>query len=570
MFISLSFQRFRKLREIFLCCLLAVFSGQLLANGEMVGNEHLADSWPLALKEVASVIIPSPEDGASAEILTFHAPTQQLFSVNSMPALIEVFRLSEKLAGGISLDHSKTINVRQDLAAYLDFKSIPSSLGVLTSIDSFNGRNLLVASITSNLGHAGRGYIAFYRATDAFFIGAVEVGFLPDMVTFTPDGSKILVANEGEPSADYEIDPSGSISIIHLPIADKAPNQTQVKDLGLLEYLEADALSEVRISPMATSIQQDIEPEYIAISPDGLKAYVTLQENNAIATVDLVGEKVIDIWSLGTKDHSVIGQGLDASDEDGIVNIRPWPVQGLYMPDAIAAYEYNDRTFLVTANEGDVREYGSMRDWTEVDKLSCSLQGISGLSSIPDINNDGIGDYRDVLSRSGLGSLQVEKQFGKGNEPCADLLSFGTRSFSIWDSEKKSLVYDSGDQFESILALDNPHRFNDYDRRSDNRGPEPEAVALAILDQRTFAFIGLERAHGIMSYEITNPRSPRFIAHYSAMGTGPESDAGQPAHRGPEFMEFIGKENSPTNTDLLAVSYEYSASIVVYEIVTND
>ena len=93
------------------------------------------------------------------------------------------------------------------------------------------------------------------------------------------------------------------------------------------------------------------------MSHDSRSAWVTLQENNALAIVDLKEKRVTKLVALGFKNHSVQGQGVDGSRDDRVIGIKPWPVLGMYQPDTIAAFKSGNATYLFTANDGDVREY---------------------------------------------------------------------------------------------------------------------------------------------------------------------------------------------------------------------
>ena len=175
------------------------------------------------------------------------------------------------------------------------------------------------------------------------------------------------MANEGEPDDGYTIDPEGSVSIISIGegyVADVVSlTQDDVEQIGfsflddvpffrifledagirLFGQIHSPEGEFVRMS----SIAEDLEPEYITVSPDNLTAYVALQENNALAIIDLTVPELINIVPLGYKDHSLEGNGFDASNRDGVIDIRPHPTLGAYMPDAIDSYSTLGETFVI-------------------------------------------------------------------------------------------------------------------------------------------------------------------------------------------------------------------------------
>ncbi len=397
------------------------------------------------------------------------------------------------------------------------------------------------------------------------------VGSLPDMLTFSPDGSKVLVANEGEAVVDVDddgavtvTDPEGSVSIIDVSGDFNTLSQSNVAtaDFSRFNGKEAGLRGDgVRIFPDATTAQ-DVEPEYIAVSGDGTKAFVTLQENNAIAIVDIATATVETIQPLGLKDYSL--SGLDASDKDDAINIRPQPVFGLYMPDAIASFESNGETFYLIANEGDDRGDADadprgdairLKDLADVTSL-----GRSGLSLDPAFEQKLLAD--GLLEDEALGRLTISSIDGDtdGDGDVDRLVSYGGRSFSVLDSNG-SIVFDSGDQIERITAELAPELFNAndgdpeaVDTRSDNKGPEPETVTTGVIDGKLYAFVGLERAGGgVLVYDLANPRQPEFVQYFR----GDEDIA-------PEGLTFIPAESSPNGQPLLAVANEVSNTIALY------
>lgn len=389
-------------------------------------------------------------------------------------------------------------------------------------------------------------------------LGTVPVGALPDMVTFTPNGRTLLVANEGEPSDDYSIDPEGSVSVIDVRRAlNGAPGA--VRTAGFSGYnarrddLEAGG---VRIFPQGASVAQDLEPEYITVSGDSRRAWVTLQEANAVAVIDVTQARVTDILPLGYQDHAAPGKGLDPSDQDG-VNIRNEDVLGMYMPDAIASFKVSGATYLVTANEGDAR------DPAEEEERARDLALDLNDNNVIDSSEPGWSAFR-----SGLGRLNVSAWMGDtdGDGLIEQLYSFGARSFSIWTTDGTQ-VYDSGDQFEQIMknTVGVPFNANNIgvsvDNRSDNKGPEPEAVAVGKISGRQYAFVGLERIGGVMVFDVSKPTAPTFVQWINSR----DYSAGVAGDSGPEVVVFVSADESPTGRPVLLVSNEISGTVAIYQ-----
>jgi DNA-binding beta-propeller fold protein YncE len=487
----------------------------------------------------------------AAEITAFDASTARLFVVNGANGTVDVLDLRDprapKLVG--------TINV--------------ASLGA--GVNSVAVHDGLVALAIEASPKTNPGVVAFYNAADLRLLETVTVGALPDMVTFTPDGKTLLVANEGEPNSyglPDSVDPEGSVSVITVNRGGKPTVATA--DFKSFNGKEAELRAQgIRIYGPGASAAQDLEPEYITVNDSGTTAYVTLQENNAVAIVDIATAKVLSIRPLGFKNHNVAGMGLDASDEDGGTNtntgtpaikIAPYPVRGLYLPDAIASYSVNGEVYLVTANEGDARaDWPGFNEETRV-RAHCT----AGLD--PTI----FPDAANLILDSNLGRLRITSTPNGGSTgknaqgQCTELYSFGARSFSIWNSSF-TRVFDSGDQFEQrTQALANAkfnssHDNDTLDSRSPSKGPEPEGVVLGKIGSKTFAFIGLERVGGVMVYDITNPVSPSFVTYFNPRN-------GASGDRGPEGVVFVPASKSPTGKPLLILGHEVSGTTTVLQV----
>ena len=295
-------------------------------------------------------------DEGAAEIVAYDPRTVQVFVVNANDGTVDVLDIRNP--------------TQPTLVASIDVTAAADSLGAANSVAVANG--VLAVAVERNPKQQN-GIVAFYSTHTLELLGTVDVGALPDMVTFTPDGKRLLVANEGEPDDDYVVDPEGSISVIDLR---RGIHRARVRTADFLDYNDhKDALiaAGVRIFGPNATVAQDLEPEYIALSADGRTAYVALQEANALAIVNVRRAKVVDIVALGTKDHSLPGNELDASNRDDGINIRNWPVVGMYQPDAIASYSVWGKTFIVSANEGDSRDYDGFSEEERVGDLMLDI-----------------------------------------------------------------------------------------------------------------------------------------------------------------------------------------------------
>jgi len=370
-----------------------------------------------------------------------------------------------------------------------------------------------------------------------------------------------VVANEGEPR-DYcapglANDPEGSVSIVDLSQGLAGLGQDAVRTAGFGAFTRSGLDPRIRtVGPDAT-VAQDFEPEYVAISADSRTAFVVLQENNAIAVVDLEAAEVTRLLPLGTKDHDRRGQGLDPSDQDGGIRIGPWPVRGMYQPDGIATYETGGRRYLLTANEGDARNvYECFNDEARVESLRLDPQ------AFPEPT---------IQEPARLGRLNVSRSDGDadGDGRHETLYAFGARSFSIW-SDDGDLVFDSGQAFEDTLARELPDTFNadnaspdSFDTRSDDRGPEPEGIAVGKVGDRTYAFVGLERPSGVMVYDVTRPEAPSFVQYVHSREVSRRAAA---EDIGPEGVLFVSAADSPTGQALLVVANEISGTVALYSL----
>ncbi|MEM8674575.1 MAG: choice-of-anchor I family protein [Cyanobacteria bacterium P01_G01_bin.67] len=465
------------------------------------------------------------DDGA-AEIPAFDAVSQRLFVTNGANDTIDALDLSDP--------SNPTLAFAIDITPFG---------GGVNSVAVSDG--ILAAAIESDPA-TELGSVVFFDS-DGNLLNQVTAGSLPDQVTFSPDGTKVLVANEGEADEDDpSINPPGSVSIVD--IADGLDNATvATASFEAFDGQEAELQSRgIRIFP-DVSVSEDVEPEFITVSGDSSTAFVALQENNAIAVVDIESSEVVELQPLGAIDFSSVA--IDASDVNGIEIVNQ-PVFGLFQPDSIDSYEVDGETFIVTANEGDSRD-------EEVDVVDIEL------------DPEAFPNAAELQTPEEIGNLEVSSIDGDldGDGDFDQLFAYGSRSFSIRDS-KGNIVFDSGDDFERITAELVPEIFNSngdvesFDERSNDSGPEPEGLVVGEIEGRTFAFIGLERTGGIMVYDVTVPAESKFVQYINPL----DAETGDAENIAPEGLAFISAEDSPNGSPLLAVANEISGTTSIFEI----
>lgn len=473
----------------------------------------------------------------AAEIVAHDPETQRLFVVNAFDHTVDVIDMSDP--------NNLSLLFQIDLTPYGNQAN---------SVDVHNG--VLVAAV-EDANKQAPGSAVFFD-TDGNFLSQVTVGALPDMVTFTPLGLFVLVANEGEPNDDYTVDPEGSVSVISMFKGAANLTQADVRTADFHAFNNATLDPSIRIFGPGSSVSQDLEPEYITVV--GTKAYVTCQENNAIAVVNILTAKVTDLIGLGFKDHSAAGNGIDASNEDGAINIQNWPVNGVYMPDAITSYYKGFTPYLVMANEGDSRDYGGFSEEERVKDVTLDA------TAFPNAAN--------LQLEENLGRLKITSTLGDTDNDgdFDELYSYGARSFSIRDIQG-NLVFDSGDELEQITAAIYPDDFNSsdeennsFDDRSDDKGPEPEGVVIGRVLLKPYLFLGLERIGGIMVYDVSNPSSPSFVQYINTRDFSGDPLNDTAGDLSPEGLKFIPAWESPNHKPLLVASYEISGSTRVFEI----
>lgn len=512
-----------------------LFTSLFILFGLIVAQSQ---TLPLALARTYETAI---FDDGGTEIITWDKNSKRLFSTNRSQNKLDILEL---------LDIKKPKKIASiDLSIYI------------SKVNSASVFNSVVAVVGEGNSPQNSGKLLFFDK-DGNFLNQFTVGPMPDMVTHTPGGNKVIVANEGEPSDDYISDPAGSVSILDISFGVNNISQSDMVTVSFvpLDSQAIDPLINVYGNNGQQLVSQDLEPEYITVNSNSTKAYVSLQENNAIMIIDINTGTIDTVKGLGYVDRSISGNGLDASDVNTSIDISTYQrLFGMYQPDAIAAFESNGTTYIATANEGDSRMYSAYSEEATVKTLPLHPGKFSNIFSL--------------IADTELGNLRVTTSIGDNdNDGLMDsLFTFGGRSFSIWD-ENLQLIWDSGDDFEQIIAAAHASNFNStsndnnsFKDRSDDRGPEPEALAIGEIDGTPYAFIGLERMGGFMMYDISDPTNPQFKLYELNRDFSKAASEAGAGDLGPESIVFVPAIESPTGLALIIVANEVSGTISIYE-----
>jgi 2',3'-cyclic-nucleotide 2'-phosphodiesterase (5'-nucleotidase family) len=480
--------------------------------------------------------VKSSIDLAGSEIPAFDPASKRAFA--SSGAGIQVVDLTDPAA---------PVQLATILTSALGVSGLTSDDISSISVRKGTGGNpsILAAAIINNPKTAN-GHVVFLNAATGALLGSTTVGAVPDNISFTPDGSKLLVCNEGELDGTAAVIPDAAMGTVSIIAVNPAGLVGVVQTADFTTYDAPATVASLKTAGVrifgAGVPSTDFEPEYLAISPDGTKAMVTLQEANAVAILDIASATFTSVTALGEKNFS--GVYADFSDRDGpsnmpLMNLSTGnPVSGLYMPDAITSYQVGGQTYYVTANEGDDRD-----DFIAPDET------IRVGSGSYDLDNTTFPNESTLKTNARLARLTVSNAPGLRGDTNNDgeidkILKYGARSFSILDSNGTQ-VFDSGDMIEVIVATQFPSLFDDT--RSDNKGPEPEGVTIAKIGARTFAFIGLERSPMTLAFDVTNPTAPTYAAAFQRSGDFR-----------PEGLVVIEAADSPSGKAMLLVANEGS------------
>jgi hypothetical protein len=474
---------------------------------------------------------------AGTEIVSYHAATRRMFSVNVKDQTVDM----------ISLEHPEQPQLvgRVALASY---GSLPTSV---------TSRDDLIATCVLGQTPKDKGQVVMF-SPQGQVLAAVQVGWHPDMVCFTPDGHYLVVADEGEPSADGQQDGEGSVSIIRVPaVTSDGLSGVEVRTADFHAWDSQPLPAGVRQVEPKKPASQDFEPEGIGISGDSRKAYVSLQENNAVAVVDIPTARVERLIGLGYKDHQVTGNELDSAGLGHAEQIKCCPVLGMYEPDNVGWLRVGGQEYLVLANEGDARDNATIHEEILLSAAKLDPQKFPNAAQLQQPDQFGSLIVSSTGDTDGDGDLD-------------QLYTFGGRSITIMTTDGQ-VVFESGHLLDQLAAerierqtASNPASPPKYRTK---KGPEPEGLTVGQIGDHLYVFVGLERDNGIVTFDVTDPRSPKLV-NYTNPSDYPGHAANLVGDIGPEGLVFVDAQHSPTHVPLLLVANEVSGTITVYAVRT--
>ena len=503
----------------------------------VVRNESFEADGALTLEKAGGIALGTPNaDGGVAEIVAYDEEKGKAYVVNGQESVLNIF--------DVKADGSFGEAEKKDVAALMAEADASFAYGDMTSVAVSPRGGVAVALQEADYTKPGR--VALF-AEDGSLAAVYTTGVQPDMVTFSEDGRYILTADEGEPREGYGagvIDPAGSVTVI-----DTQAEENAVRVAGFAafdaEELAAEGVLFNKVGGQILSAEADLEPEYIAVS--GGTAYVSLQEANAIAVVDIAAARIEQVLPLGFKDHSRAENAVDLNDEDGTYDPKTYEnTYGVYMPDSIAVYEAGGRTYIVTANEGDARE------WGKDDTAFCDEEKREGIAAA---DGTEVPNKVRVLDNAVKAGISADGNY-----------LYGARSFSLFEVTDSglTLAFDSASDFEAKTFAYLPDYYNasnddaDLESRTAKKGVEPEAVAVAELGGKAYAFIALERIGGIMVYDITDPAAAKYVNYVNTR----DFNAPVAGDVAPEGLAFAQTEEGV----YLLAAFEVSGTVASYRL----
>ena len=514
-------------------------------------------------------------DGGVMEIVAYNQATEWAYAINGQSGKLAAIPLAGLTAGA----HVEALTGTEiDVKALVEAEDSTFQYGDMTSVAISPDSTTLAAALQAQ-GSNDAGRVALFTCEEDGSLtleALVETGAQPDMVTFAGDGV-VLTADEGEPREGYGeniADPKGSVTVV-----DVEAQESTVVDFSAFDSQRDQLAEDGIVLKKGSAPSVDLEPEYIAVS--GGKAYVTLQENNAIAVLDIESQAFEGVYSAGFEDHSTTAIDLDKKD-DAYDPQTYESLLGIRMPDGIAAFTVEGTTYLVTANEGDAREWGDEDQGTfylSEDERDFGEEGVTSPTGAITAENSGLEGKVVFFKTEDFDGLDPEKDY-----------VFGGRSFTVFQVTENGLeeVFTSGDDFEALTAQYVPEYFNAsndnavLDDRSGKKGPEAESVTVGTVDGKTYAFVALERTGGVMAYDVTDPEAITFVNYVNTRDFGTTVEGSEEYEDGeldkwvtggdvaPEGLLFLDAASSPNGEPLLLAACEVSGTVAVYQLGSED
>ena len=514
-------------------------------------------------------------DGGVMEIVAYNQATEWAYAINGQSGKLAAIPLAGLTAGA----HVEALTGTEiDVKALVEAEDSTFQYGDMTSVAISPDSTTLAAALQAQ-GSNDAGRVALFTCEEDGTLtleALVETGAQPDMVTFAGDGV-VLTADEGEPREGYGeniADPKGSVTVV-----DVEAQESTVVDFSAFDSQRDQLAEDGIVLKKGSAPSVDLEPEYIAVS--GGKAYVTLQENNAIAVLDIESQAFEGVYSAGFEDHSTTAIDLDKKD-DAYDPQTYESLLGIRMPDGIAAFTVEGATYLVTANEGDAREWGDEdldTFYLSEDERDFGEEGVTSPTGAITAENSGLEGKVVFFKTEDFDGLDPEKDY-----------VFGGRSFTVFQVTENGLeeVFTSGDDFEALTAQYVPEYFNAsndnavLDDRSGKKGPEAESVTVGTVDGKTYAFVALERTGGVMAYDVTDPEAITFVNYVNTRDFGTTVEGSEEYEDGeldkwvtggdvaPEGLLFLDAASSPNGEPLLLAACEVSGTVAVYQLGSED
>ena len=540
--------------------LIAVLTASaLFAAGQLPAQ---ADEATMKITEISSIT--SGDGEGSAEIATYHAGSKRIFATNGVKNTIDIFDISDvanpKKVGSVEL--SPYGNDVTSVAAGKDVV-----VAVVNVSDKFSATGV---PTTTN------GKIVVFDTAGKVLSSPDVLGVLPDSVSFAPNGTTALVAIEAQPvcakddpataakeDADYTkaSDPVGGVTVVDL----SDPTAPVLKFAGFDQFTVSEMRAKgIAVSSVVNNVSKDFEPEF-ATAIDNNYAYVTIQEANAIGKLNIQTATFESITRAFESNVSKVAR--DTSDRDSGAGPRTYAnVVGASQPDAIAGFKMGSGNYFITANEGDAREYTCLNDDLRASALKVDPRRFA--------------DWKTLSGSAALGRAKVNPNNGD-RDGDGDIDTIPLRGSNSMTMYRNGLaIWDSADLLDQIQTaafgvanINGSHSLSSDKAtmnyvgqdRSDDKGSEPEGVAVGMVGDRRIAVLGLERMSALAVFDITQPRVPVFIEWLQMLPTK-ATPAKDVKYWSPEGIVFVPADKSPSGKALIITSYELSGSLSIHQI----